>query len=227
LFEEQPQPEVKRLSLQSTWNDFTGWRYRKAATWIITGVVAFFLVSNAFSFLQNAFAEEKYVLGFGTSASGYTAASTAPGSSLVLGAPSITPEKIDAVLRSYNSPAAGVGRYMYEQGVKYGIDPAYALAFFIHESTAGTKGVATVTKSIGNIRHTPGYENYQGFRKYPTWEAGVEDWYKLIKYQYVDQWKLTTVEKIVPVYAPAADRNNPPAYIRQVNEMVAKWRSGN
>jgi flagellum-specific peptidoglycan hydrolase FlgJ len=115
---------------------------------------------------------------------------------------------------------------MYDLGIKYGIDPAYALAFFINESSAGTQGIATVTKSIGNIRVTPGYENYQGFRKYPGWDAGIEDWYKLIKNLYVDGWGLNTVEKIVPVYAPAADNNNPAAYIKHVNNLVAQWRSG-
>jgi hypothetical protein len=149
----------------------------------------------------------------------------ANGSSKVIGQPSISPSKIDAVLQSYNSPAVGVGQAMYDKGLQYGIDPAYALAFFIHESTAGTRGIATVTKSIGNIRYTTGYENYQGFRKYPTWEAGVEDWYKLIKELYVNGWKLSTVEAIVPVYAPAADRNNPTAYIKHVNELVASWRT--
>jgi len=148
-------------------------------------------------------------------------------SSRVLGQPSISPSKIDAVLKSYNSPATGVGQAMYDKGLQYGIDPAYALAFFVHESTAGTRGIATVTKSIGNIRYTSGYENYQGFRKYPTWEAGIEDWYKLIKELYVNGWKLSTVEAIVPVYAPAADSNNPAAYIKSVNDLVATWRASN
>lgn len=149
----------------------------------------------------------------------------------VLGSPTISPPKIDAVLRSYNSPASGFGQSLYNLGIKYGIDPAYALAFFIHESTAGTQGVAAITKSIGNIRCTAGYECYQtsgngSFRRYATWEAGAEDWYRLIKDQYINKWGLTTLEQIIPVYAPSADRNNPTAYIRQVANTVQSWRSG-
>jgi hypothetical protein len=149
----------------------------------------------------------------------------------VLGAPSISPDNIDRVLSRYNSPAVGIGRAMYDLGLKYGIDPAYALAFFIKESSAGTAGVAVNTKSIGNIRCTPGYECYytQGngsFRKYSTWEAGAEDWFKLIKDLYIGKWGLTTPEKILPVYAPAADRNNPTAYASSVNRLVSEWRSG-
>jgi hypothetical protein len=151
-----------------------------------------------------------------------------PGAMSVEGKPSLTVAKIEQVLRQYNSPAAGTGQYLYDTGLKYNIDPAFALAFFVHESTAGTKGVAVTTKSIGNIRQTAnsGFDGYQGFRKYPTWEAGIEDWYKLIRNQYINGWGLRTVESIIPKYAPAADHNNPDSYINQVRTMVAGWRSG-
>ena len=152
------------------------------------------------------------------------APSSGNGDSL-LSAPSITPSQIDQVLSQYHSPATGVGQAMYNFGQQYGIDPAFALAFFIHESSAGTKGVATVTKSIGNIRVTAGYASYEGYRKYPTWQAGIEDWYKLIKGLYIDSWHLTTLQAIVPRYAPSADHNDPLAYINQVHNLVASWRS--
>jgi hypothetical protein len=164
-----------------------------------------------------------------TSANPPSNAPVPTGQNSVEGKPSISVAKIEEVLRSYNSPAVGTGQVMYDLGVKYGIDPAYALAFFVHESTAGTKGVAVATKSIGNIRYTAnsGFQDHQGFRKYPSWEAGIEDWYKLIRNLYINGWGKRTVETIIPTYAPAADRNNPPAYINGVNTSVAKWRSGN
>lgn len=144
------------------------------------------------------------------------------------GTPTISVAKIEQVLRQYKSPAVGASQGMYDLGIKYGIDPAYALAFFIHESSAGTKGLAVTTKSIGNIRQTAnsGFEAYQGFRKYPTWEAGMEDWYKLIKELYVKGWKLRTIEAIVPKYAPSIenDTNN---YINQVVRLVEDWRKSN
>jgi hypothetical protein len=142
----------------------------------------------------------------------------------VVGRPSIGPERIDEVLSSYGSPATGSGKAMYDLGVSYGIDPAFCLAFFIHESTAGTRGVASVTKSVGNIRTTTGYRDYQGYRKYDTWEEGIEDWYRLIKDLYIDGWKLTTVEQILPVYAPPQDDNDTGAYISSVVQLVESWR---
>ncbi len=144
----------------------------------------------------------------------------------VLGPPTISAAKIDQVLATYNSPAVGKGQAMYDLGIKYGIDPAYCLAFFIHESTAGTKGVATVTKSIGNIRVTPGYQDYQGYRKYNSWDEGIEDWYKLIRDLYINEWKLVTLQQIIPVYAPPIE-NDTDHYVETVRNQVNGWRAGN
>ena len=98
------------------------------------------------------------------------------------------------------------------------------LAQFIHESTAGTQGVARVTKSVGNIRVTPGYQDYQGFRKYDTWEQGIEDWYQLIRDLYIGEWGLTTVDQIIPVYAPTSDGNNVDNYVSTIKRLVSSWR---
>src|ERR1700694_1912009 len=98
----------------------------------------------------------------------------------VQGQPTISADFINQVLAHYHSPSAHKGQALYDDGVKYGIDPVYALAFFLHESSFGTTGVATITHSLGNIRATAGYHQYEGYRLYPTWEAGFEDWYKLI-----------------------------------------------
>ncbi len=139
----------------------------------------------------------------------------------VVGKPSIRADFINSVLDYYHSPARGKGRALYDYGVKYGIDPAYALAFFMHESSFGTTGVARVTRSLGNIR-----VSYDGYRLYHTWEEGFEDWYKLIANQYVEQWRLTTVDQIVPVYAPSSDNNDVAAYIQAVKTAVDMWRGG-
>jgi hypothetical protein len=144
----------------------------------------------------------------------------------VVGKPSVSAEFIGRVLALYDSPAAGKGQALYDDGVKYGIDPAYALAFFMHESRFGTTGVATVTHSLGNIRATTGFAQYEGYRMYRTWEEGFEDWYSLIAKLYVAQWGLSTVDQIVPVYAPGSDNNDVAAYIAAVKQAVDRWRSG-
>lgn len=140
--------------------------------------------------------------------------------------PSIDAAGIARVLNEYHSPAVGAAGAMYTLGLQYHIDPAFCLAFFIHESSAGTKGVARVTKSVGNIRATAGYQSYQGYRQYATWEEGIEDWYRLISDLYIGEWGLTTVDAIVPVYAPTADGNDPAGYAATVKQLVAGWRAG-
>ncbi|MDZ4719154.1 MAG: glucosaminidase domain-containing protein [Roseiflexaceae bacterium] len=155
------------------------------------------------------------------------------GETSIVRPPSMTADQIDAVLSSYGSPAAGNGQDFYNLGVEYGIDPAYALAFFIHESSAGTnsgwaglKSDGSTTHNIGNII-CAGYPTcYNRFRDYPSWSVGIDDWYKLIATEYVNGRSAFTVEQIIPVYAPAFE-NNVPGYIQAVNALVDGWRQGN
>ena len=96
----------------------------------------------------------------------------------------------------------------------------------MHESTFGTRGVATKTLSLGNIRATKGHPAYQGFRQYTNWEEGFKDWYNLIAHTYVQKWHLYTVDQIVPIYAPARDHNNEAAYIAAVKKAIITWQRG-
>jgi hypothetical protein len=150
---------------------------------------------------------------------------------LVVGKPTITPEQIEAVLEKYNSPARGHGKEIYDLGIKYNINPAICLAFFIYESSAGTnpawagrKSDGTYTHNIGNIICTEGWRCHGRFRDYNTWSEGIEDWYKLISNLYIGQWNRVTVEEIIPKYAPAADNNDEGAYIQGVKNLVQSWQ---
>src|SRR5689334_14555272 len=70
----------------------------------------------------------------------------------ITGRPTLSPEFLNQVLQEAHSPAQGTGQALYALSVQYGIDDAYALAFFKHESQYGTTGVARSTRSLGNIR---------------------------------------------------------------------------
>jgi hypothetical protein len=155
-----------------------------------------------------------------------------PGDHDLRGAPTISAAQIDKILNSYGSPATGSGAAWVAMGEKYGIDPAYAVAFFIHESSAGTnpgwagiKPGGATTHNIGNII-CAGYPTCYGrFRDYPSWEAGIDDWYKLISVEYIQGRGTTTVAEIIPIYAPSFE-NDTQGYIRIVEQMVDGWRSG-
>ena len=145
---------------------------------------------------------------------------------MVLGKPSINVDFINQVLSTYQSPAAGKGQALYDLGVQYGVDPAFALAFFMHESTFGTKGEATKSLSLGNLRCIPNFRCEDNFAQFDTWEDGFQAWYQLIRNLYVAQWQLTTVDQIIPRYAPQADHNNEAAYIGSLKHAIDTWHAG-
>ncbi len=144
----------------------------------------------------------------------------------VIGQPTISAAFINRVLNAYNSPAAGTGQALYDLGVKYGIDPAFALAFFLHESTLGKYGMATVTLSLGNLRCIPNYPCVNGYAGFSSWQQGYEEWYKLIRNLYVAVWGKTTVAEIIPTYAPSSDNNNVEGYIAAVEHSIDTWHAG-
>jgi hypothetical protein len=152
----------------------------------------------------------------------------------VTGPPTISADFIDRVLSAYGSPAAGTGQALYALGVESGIDPVYALAFFLHEDSFGETGIGAANHSLGNIRCSAGYSCQYGFRSYATWQDGYQDWYNLILNGYV-KGQITdsivghpcaTVDEIVPVYAPSSDRNDVASYIAAIQRAVQTWRKG-
>lgn len=144
----------------------------------------------------------------------------------VVGKPTISAAFINRVFSAYGSPAVGLGQTMYADGVHFGIDPVYALAFFLHEDGMGKTGWGAVNRSLGNTRCTPGYQCRGGYRAYATWSAGFWDWFTLIRVQYVNAWHLLTVDQIIPVYAPSSDGNDVQGYITALKRSVDTWRAG-
>jgi hypothetical protein len=156
----------------------------------------------------------------------------------VLGPPTISITHINAILAAYGSPAAGLGQALYTDGVTYGIDPVYALAFFLHESRFGTTGEARKTLSLGNercIRDRPCIDQQMGgYAQMDSWQDGFAHWYRLIYYGYVHgQVSIplvghvcTTLAQIIPVYAPSSDGNDVQSYISAVETAVDTWREG-
>lgn len=142
----------------------------------------------------------------------------------IVGAPSLDARRVDAILAAYGSPLHGHGKDIVALSTRYHLDDAVALAFFVMESRAGTQGEATLTHSFGNLRPMPGEPTMDGYRSYATWHEGASEWFQVLHTLYVDQLKLTTVEAIVPVYAPATDYNDPASMIFGIRQLVACWR---
>jgi hypothetical protein len=143
----------------------------------------------------------------------------------VVGGPSLSGDYINSVLQTANSPAKGTGQSLHDLSAQYNVDDAYALAVFMHESTYGLYGAANENHALGNIV-CAGYPTCNGrFRAYPTWQAGYEDFYRLLTREYIPHG-LSTVETITPVYAPASE-NDPTGYIASVRSAMAIYRREN
>ncbi len=143
----------------------------------------------------------------------------------LVGRPSLSAPFMDEVLAAYHSPAVGLGSVLYADGVPSHLDPAFALAFFWHESTFGTQGIARSTHSLGNIRCTVGYPScLDGFRSSPSWAAGAADWFHLMTSVYLPAGR-STVPAVVTLYTPSSE-NDTQAYIFAVEHVVSTWRAG-
>lgn len=153
-----------------------------------------------------------------------------PGMHGVQGPPTVDAALIERVLQKYNSPAfAAGGQIWIDLGKRYGIDPVYALAFFIRESGGGTdpgwaghKSDGGTTHNIGNIICARYKRCYGKFRDYDTWEEGIEGWFKLIHDEYIPHGR-NSVESILAIYV----EGDPTSYINDVLGFVDAWRQGN
>lgn len=134
------------------------------------------------------------------------------------------------------SPAAPVANELYDIIVENGLDPGVALAFFAHESQFCTTGVCrsmdlrnwgALRRPVRASRAAEVVQTQKGpFTRYHSFQDGLRDWCDLIKYRYIARG-LDTVDKAVPVYAPASDGNVPTAYINAIYRAVASWQGRN
>jgi Mannosyl-glycoprotein endo-beta-N-acetylglucosaminidase len=144
----------------------------------------------------------------------------------LVGQPSITVAFINQVLAHHDSPAQGMGQAFYDEGLASNIDPAFALAFFRHESGFGRAGEARSSLSIGNLRCLKDYPCRDNFAWFSSWREGIRAWFKLISGPLYVGSGLTTLSKVVSRYAPTEDGNDNAAYVQAVTRAVQSWRSG-
>lgn len=159
---------------------------------------------------------------------------TTPPDYPVRATPRISPALFHEVLTKAGSPALpeNAGDTLWRIAVDASLDPAVALAFFQHESTYGTRGLARTTKSWGNqrrsptglgtVREIPGRGPFAHFR---TWADSLRDWCAIINGPVYAGAGRATVGAIVPVYAPSSDGNVPARYVRAVCTAVAAWEA--
>lgn len=117
------------------------------------------------------------------------------------------------MLHSYGSPAKADAQAFVDAGEATGIDDAYVLAMFIHESGAGTnptwaglKGNGNSTHNVGNIICTAATACYEHFADYPDWPTGIRASFDLLAY-YRDTLKQKTIGEAIDTWAPPIENN--------------------
>jgi hypothetical protein len=94
--------------------------------------------------------------------------------------PCISLERFTAILEMAQSPLAPHSSEAYKILVSYGIDPAWALAYWNSLNDYGKRGNAGLTRNIGHVpmEHGDGhgYSYYGGLVAYRTWIDGVLEW---------------------------------------------------
>jgi hypothetical protein len=142
-------------------------------------------------------------------------------------APRISAAKFKDVLAQGSSPITPIAFECYDIIAAAGLDPAILLAICKKESSLGTQGIATQTKSFGNVRtaQVPARSpvTIQGFAAYPNWRIGLIDLCDRLNLRYVFRG-LDTVEKMVPIYAPASE-NDTQGYIAFITSHVQQWQA--
>jgi hypothetical protein len=165
------------------------------------------------------------LLGLAPLAPSPTLAPSAIPSDVIVRSPSISFLEVEQVLSRVGSPMLPYAGDVYAYGVKYHIDPVFALAFWMKESREASDG------SVAAVDHNPGYtEGLAGDDRcgrwacWPTWTAGIEGWYRYMRVFFINARGLTRVEDILPIYAPSTE-NNTNGYIAFVLQMAATWRA--
>jgi len=155
-----------------------------------------------------------------------------------IGQPTISVAAFTDILVQANSPAALSAEQCYKAIADQGVDPAFALAIFAHESQFGKEGVASRTHNWGNLR-AGAYDDYT--RDGWAWYEGGDAWIRsakdcarqLVRYsqnltpglKYCGHLDHLTPENIFWHWAPTGDGDNKPnAYAVAVRALVNNWR---
>lgn len=152
------------------------------------------------------------------------------GETSIVGPPSINYETVLRVLQLRPaSPLIPYAQEIWAESQAANIDVAFALAIWLKESEFGTTGAATTTRNMGNLiceAADPAVRSGCSGRwaTYASWPDAIGDWFAYVNRRYV-AIGLTTVEALLPVYAPPSE-NDTALYIDQVTGWMREWGSG-
>lgn len=144
--------------------------------------------------------------------------------------PTTTGERIEQDIQrmeniySKQSPMHGLGQFIYDTGLKYGVDPALAAAIAHAESNWGleSKSIAVKNKNPMSLRHWPGRPESNGFAVFNSYKEGFEAGIKNLLGRYI-QRNLIDIHDVMEVYAPRFE-NDTDGYITILKTLISWLR---
>ncbi len=159
------------------------------------------------------------------------AAATVPPSAVAAPGDAALAASIWQAFNAYALPYQADSALLVDVGRQFGIDPAIPAALFMHED-GNINNRALFPDHMNWLlyhTHNPGnikcmYDPcYGGFQVYPTYRAGILDWFRLYDHYYVDLG-IHDLARFVATYCPPnVDGNGPPAgYQSDVQAIAAR-----
>jgi hypothetical protein len=160
-------------------------------------------------------------------------------SSIVVGTtPRISAEQFAEILLDADSPAAPDAFAIYDAIIAEGVDPAFMLGVFKKESQYATDPKSIVVRyqsfNMGNCRSSrigvtdTVTDPVRGtYVKYKNWASGAQDAAHRLVDTNFNYYKAgaTTIEKIINIWAPGDDGNDPTGYANTVVTLMNGWIS--
>ncbi len=137
--------------------------------------------------------------------------------------PTLSAQRVDAILAAHHSPAVGLGSYIVKLSWQYGVDDVYLMAFWGLENQFGTDGSTPARyHNPGNMTYSAGCKRAHCWRYYPSWRGGIKAWFELIVGPLYFGSGLYTVDAVAARYAPSSDGNY--GYAVSIKRLVRMWR---
>ncbi|HLG60686.1 MAG TPA: hypothetical protein VKY19_02055 [Ktedonosporobacter sp.] len=147
--------------------------------------------------------------------------STRADGSNVIGPPSLPSATVNTILTRAGSPMAGTGAVIEQAARQANIDDAFALAVWWTETNDGAAGVGRADHNPGGVRASPAYPAAaDGYTIYPSYAAGVSDWFNVVKSRYTNRG-LTTVYAISYPYVGTSGSGN---WANKVVNLMLRYR---
>ena len=155
----------------------------------------------------------------------------------------LRPVLIARLLEQQGSPLAPLAEEIYDLAIAYRIDAAFALAQWMAESQLGCLPLAQVNRNAAMVRLAltrraapevagearsvlpPRYGDVygSGYVTYPSWLAGLEEYFRLLRSVFVDACHEEEVEQIARAYlATTPGRSSVPAVNARASAPPAK-----